>query len=198
MAPRGHTPPARLQFGAHVFIAAVIIFNDLGPELALKQSIDFGIDILLPDENAQHRCLIRGDQHHDPNRNDYDQCEAPQPGIPCHHRLLCRMIASVTSAMEASSISVDSALSSGVTPRFTIDHTWIGRVVAPGPLVKKVMTNSSSDKVNARRPPLSTPGQISGRVMRCKTCHSLAPRSMAASSRRLSMPLSRARTTTAT
>src|SRR4029434_11154178 len=117
-------------------------------------------DILFPDENPQRFRLVGIDHQDDPNHDEYGQHKASQPGIPCHHRLLCSPTDSVTSAMEANSISVESALISGVTPRFTIDHTWIGSVVAPGPLVKNVMTNSSSDKVNARRPPLNTPGQI--------------------------------------
>src|SRR5574337_1481529 len=74
----------------------------------------------------------------------------------------------------------------------------MGSVVEPGPLVKKVIMKSSSDRVNASSAPDRTPGKMSGSVMRQKVTNSFAPKSIAASSTALSKPCNRARTTSAT
>ena len=54
---------------------------------------------------------------------------------------------------------VASALMSGVTPSLTLLQIRIGSVVVPGPVVKLVMTTSSSEMVKAR----SQPDRMAGR-----------------------------------
>ena len=44
-------------------------------------------------------------------------------------------------------ITVDNAFTSGVTPVFTIEKIFNGKVVLPGPLVKKLITTSSIDNL---------------------------------------------------
>ena len=95
-------------------------------------------------------------------------------------------------------MALDRALTSGVTPIRIMEKTRTGRVVDPGPETKKVMTKSSMDSVKARRAPPRIPGMIKGKVIRRKVCHSLAPRSLAASSKVMSKSARRALTTTAT
>jgi putrescine transport system permease protein len=46
-------------------------------------------------------------------------------------------------------ISVANALMSGVTPSFTFEKIYIGRVLPPGPDTKLAMTRSSRDSVKA-------------------------------------------------
>src|SRR5438270_11629013 len=94
--------------------------------------------------------------------------------------------------------NVASALTSGLTPRRTLENTAIGKVVADGPVTKLAITRSSSDSVNARSQPETRAGLITGRVMRISTVQGQAPRSSAASSRARSKPASWARTSTDT
>ena len=67
-----------------------------------------------------------------------------------------------------------------------------------GPLVKKVITKSSRLSVNASSAPATRLGFICGNRTSRNTCHSVAPRSRAASSSSLLNPASRDRTTSAT
>src|SRR5690606_24780392 len=78
--------------------------------------------------------------------------------------------------------TVDAALATGVTEKRTIEYTLTGKVTVSGPEVKKVMTKSSSDRVNASSAPATTPGRMYGRITLRNVCHSLAPRSRDASS----------------
>ena len=59
---------------------------------------------------------------------------------------------------------VDNALTSGETPCFTISKIFKGKVIEPGPLQKKLMTISSSDKDMESIAPEITPGIINGKV----------------------------------
>ena len=73
----------------------------------------------------------------------------------------------------------------------------IGNVTVP-PDVKLVMTKSSIDRLNASRAAAMIPGRISGKVTLRNVVSSFAPRSIAASSRWVGKPDSRARTVTTT
>src|SRR5690606_38721478 len=75
-----------------------------------------------------------------------------------------------------------SALMSGVTPSFTFDQIRMGSVVVPGPVVKLVITTSSSEIVKARSQPETMAGEMIGRVMSFITCQGRDPTSIAASS----------------
>lgn len=55
--------------------------------------------------------------------------------------------------METSSITVEIALISGLMARRMRPKTSMGRVVPPGPVVKKVMTKSSRESVKASNAP---------------------------------------------
>src|SRR5436190_176803 len=66
------------------------------------------------------------------------------------------------------------------------------------PALKFVITKSSIDRANASRPAAATPGAISGSVIFRNVVHSLAPRSIAASSMWRSIPSRRAFTVTTT
>ncbi len=74
------------------------------------------------------------------------------------------------------------ALISGLMARLIWPKTSIGRVVPPGPVVKKVITKSSKERVKANNAPPKMPGIIKGNVILLKVIHSSAPRSCAASS----------------
>src|ERR1043166_10124210 len=74
----------------------------------------------------------------------------------------------------------------------------IGKVVAPGPVVKLAITRSSSESVNASIQAAATAGQISGNVIARNVRPGGQPRSIAASSRLRSNVTSRDCTTTAT
>src|SRR6266850_190195 len=106
--------------------------------------------------------------------------------------------ASDTSTNTTARNNVASALTSGLTPRRTLEKTAIGRVVADGPVTKLAMTRSSSDKVNAKSQPETRAGLIPGRVIRANTVQGRAPRSSAASSSARSKPANWARTNTET
>src|SRR5688572_26225955 len=93
---------------------------------------------------------------------------------------------------------VEAALTSGVTEKRSIEYTFTGNVTVSGPAVKKVMTKSSSDKVKARSAPAIRPGCMCGTSTSQNVRHSLAPRSLAASSSSRLNEERRARTTVAT
>src|SRR6516164_2987188 len=93
---------------------------------------------------------------------------------------------------------VASALTSGLTPRRTLEKTAIGSVVADGPVTKLATTKSSSERVKASSHPEISAGLIPGRVIRTSTVQGRAPRSSAASSRARSKPANWARTKTET
>src|SRR5256885_824600 len=97
-----------------------------------------------------------------------------------------------------STMIVARALTSGVTPKRTLEKMTIGNVLEPGPATNCVMTRSSQDRVNASSHPEAIAGRMSGKVMRKNTRNGRAPRSMAASSSASSNPLRRDCTTTLT
>ena len=59
-------------------------------------------------------------------------------------------------------MTVDNAYNVGLIPTLTWLYISVDRVLMPTPLVKWVMTKSSTDMVNASRNPERTPGIISG------------------------------------
>ena len=92
---------------------------------------------------------------------------------------------------------VASALIFGSRPRRTLENTTCGRVVVPGPLVKEVITRSSSEMVKPSSQPDTMAGITIGRVMTKNTLSGWAPRSCAASSSDRSSVRKRERITTA-
>ena len=56
------------------------------------------------------------------------------------------------------------ALISGLTPKRTDDHIFIGNVVAEGPVAKDAITRSSKDSVKANNQPATTAGAMIGSV----------------------------------
>src|SRR6516164_11414297 len=74
----------------------------------------------------------------------------------------------------------------------------IGKVVAPGPVVKLAITRSSRESVKASIQPDTSAGAINGSVMVKNVFHGGQPRFIAASSRLLSKLSSRDCTTTVT
>src|SRR5581483_4810341 len=74
----------------------------------------------------------------------------------------------------------------------------IGSVADPGPVVKLAITRSSSESVNASIQPAAIAGTIKGSVTATNARGGLQPRSIAASSRLLSIEARRDCTTTAT
>lgn len=65
-------------------------------------------------------------------------------------------------------ISVDNALISGLTPNFTIENIFSGRVVLLGPDTKKLVITSSRDNVKDKSAPATIPGAIKGKVILVK------------------------------
>lgn len=65
----------------------------------------------------------------------------------------------------ASTISVASALISGLIPIRTEAKTFIGSVVEFGPATKLAITTSSSDRVKASSQPATSAGAMIGRVI---------------------------------
>ncbi len=59
--------------------------------------------------------------------------------------------------------SVKRAFTFGVTPNFTCEKIYIGKVDS-GPIVNNVITNSSNERVKANSAPAMTPGRIIGKV----------------------------------
>src|SRR5271154_5164740 len=97
---------------------------------------------------------------------------------------LCIHSAELTTPVATiSTMMVASALTSGLTPRRTLEKITIGRVLEPGPATNCDMTTSSQDRVKANSQPEATAGIISGSVMRQNTLSGRAPKSIAASSR---------------
>src|SRR5581483_8481036 len=90
-------------------------------------------------------------------------------------------------------MAVPMTLICGGTATRAAPQTNSGNVIVV-PALKYVITKSSIDKAKASRPAARIPGAMSGSVTRKKVTSSLAPRSIAASSRCLSKPTSRART----
>ena len=60
---------------------------------------------------------------------------------------------------------VDKAFISGLNPNLTLEKTTIGRVFAPGPLVKLATTKSSKERVKANNHPEIIEGKIIGNVI---------------------------------
>ena len=71
--------------------------------------------------------------------------------------------------------TVDAALTSGVTENRTIEYTLTGKVRTSGPVVKNVMTKSSSESVKDRSAPAMRAGFICGRIISFIMRHSPAP-----------------------
>ncbi len=65
----------------------------------------------------------------------------------------------------------------GLTPRRTLENTFMGSVVAPGPATKLDMTRSSKDRVNANSQAEAIAGAIIGIVIVVNTLNGGAPRS---------------------
>jgi hypothetical protein len=68
----------------------------------------------------------------------------------------------MSSSNTAKNIRVDRAFSFGLIPLLAMDSTVIDRFVTPLPVVKKLITKSSRDRVRASKNPVITPGIISG------------------------------------
>ena len=92
---------------------------------------------------------------------------------------------------------VASALTSGLTPRRTLEKITIGKVDDPGPDTKLATTRSSKLSVKANNQPDTIAGAIAGNVISKKTRAGFAPRSRAASSMDRSMSTIRDWITTA-
>lgn len=73
-------------------------------------------------------------------------------------------------------IKADMALRDGESPKRSIETIFTGRVVFPGPITKKVTTNSSNDIVNANKAAPIIPGEMIGRVTLPKAPSFVAPR----------------------
>src|SRR6202167_2280228 len=101
----------------------------------------------------------------------------------CRSRLCIHSAELTTPVATISTMMVASALTSGLTPRRTLEKITIGRVLEPGPATNCDMTTSSQDRVKASSQPEATAGEISGNVMRQNTLSGRAPKSIAASSR---------------
>lgn len=104
---------------------------------------------------------------------------------------------SVRATTETTITRVASALISGVTPKRIMAKICIGRVMEerPAPAVKKAMTNSSTERVNASSAPAMIAGISTGITTRRRVVKVGAPRSEEASTMDQSKLISRARTT---
>ncbi len=74
----------------------------------------------------------------------------------------------------------------------------MGSVLEPGPETKLAITRSSIESVKASNQPDTRAGAMIGKVITKKTLAGLAPKSIAASSREISMSINRDWTMTAT
>ena len=83
------------------------------------------------------------------------------------------------------------ALIFGLIPNRTLEKTFIGSVVDPGPETKLAMTMSSRERVKARSHAASKAGVMIGMVITKKTFSGEAPRSIPASSRDRSISFNR-------
>src|SRR6202790_2604869 len=79
-------------------------------------------------------------------------------------------------------IKLASALTSGLTPSFTLEKITIGSVLAPAPETNLDITKSSSESVKLSSQPEANAGAMPGRVVSMKARTGPDPRSMAASS----------------
>lgn len=71
----------------------------------------------------------------------------------------------------------ESAFITGEIPYLTIEKTYKGKVVEPGPDTKKVITKSSRDMVTDIIKPEIIPGMMAGIITLKRVCFSVAPRS---------------------
>ena len=74
-------------------------------------------------------------------------------------------------------IIAERALTSGLNPNLTLEKTTIGKVLAPGPVVKLATTRSSNESVNASNQPDNIAGNITGAVTFQKIIFGIVPRS---------------------
>ena len=95
--------------------------------------------------------------------------------------MLTLRLTMTNSTKTARNISVETALIVGLTPRRAMEKMVIDRFATPEPVVKKLMTKSSMDRVNASSKPVMIPGMISGRITFLNAYHGVAPKSKAAS-----------------
>src|SRR5210317_1695074 len=98
--------------------------------------------------------------------------------------------------MEMTTIIVASALTSGLTPTFTIENIFNGRTSKEGPVTNELTITSSKDSVKHSNQLAINAGKRSGKIIRRRTWLSDAPRSFAASRRYGSNPWSLANTVT--
>ena len=68
----------------------------------------------------------------------------------------------------------------GLIPRLAIEYMVMDRLETPPPVVKKLMTKSSMDKVKAIKNPEMMPGMISVMITFLKAYQGVAPKSRAA------------------
>src|SRR5258708_5102168 len=90
---------------------------------------------------------------------------------------LMKMLASRIPEATAAMMMVASALISGLRPRRTREKTSMGKVVAPGPVVKLEITTSSRERVKASSQPETMAGAMMGKVMTKKVFSGRHPRS---------------------
>ena len=90
--------------------------------------------------------------------------------------------ASKTPKLTKKMIMVASAFIFGLTPSRTLEKTFIGKVVEPGPETKLAITKSSNDNVKPKSHAANKAGEMMGRVITKKTFNGDAPKSIAASS----------------
>jgi hypothetical protein len=100
-------------------------------------------------------------------------------------------------AVAITKIAVPITLICGGVATRAAPQTKSGNVIV-APALKYVITKSSIESAKASSPAARMPGMIRGSVTFRNVTHSLAPRSIAASSRCRSNPTSRARTVTTT
>ena len=98
-----------------------------------------------------------------------------------------RKLPIITSAEIVKIIRVAMALISGETPNRILEKITIGSVELPGPLTKLAITKSSKLRVNDNSQAAIMDGRIRGRMIDRNTNGCLPPRSLAASSRDLSI-----------
>src|SRR5439155_1158856 len=97
-----------------------------------------------------------------PDRNGF--CDVHWTRRVLCHRRSCRAIsqpASATSKKTRARNNVASALTSGLTPRRTLENTAIGKVVAEGPRITSGTTSGASNA----NPNTSRPGKRANRAM---------------------------------
>src|SRR5207244_13196164 len=115
---------------------------------------------------------------------------------PFERRIWTRTLPSMA-ATAMTKMAVPITFTCGGAPTCAAPQTNNGNVTFE-PATKFVITKSSMERANESRSPARMAGAISGRVTFAKVTNSLAPRSIAASSRWRSKPISRAFTVTTT